>query len=72
MLLVEQEWEAFGVPLTVSGDTHTLRIQVVSYGTDEAGTLFGIDGVDLTPISGPGAEGGSCSSTGGDAPAPEG
>ncbi|OAL43995.1 hypothetical protein IQ07DRAFT_636746 [Pyrenochaeta sp. DS3sAY3a] len=63
LLLASSDWEPFGVPVMVSGDTHTVKILVTSYGTDDAGALFGIDSVDLTPISGPGAEIDYCSAS---------
>ena len=55
--LVSDGWTNVGSEVTVSGDAHILSIVIISSGSDDAGTTFGVDGVKVLPISGPGATG---------------
>ncbi|KAF2793367.1 hypothetical protein K505DRAFT_216125, partial [Melanomma pulvis-pyrius CBS 109.77] len=52
--VVDTGYIRIGSQITVSGDTHTVSVQVVSTGADEASMILGIDDVSVVPISGPG------------------
>jgi hypothetical protein len=55
-LFGDVDWKQYGKELTVVGDSHEVRVDVVSGdGWNEAGAVFIIDQVEVFPLSGPGA-----------------
>ena len=49
----DKSWTKIGTtsPIRVSGDTHTLKIKITTYGNDYGGTAFGLDDFSVVPVN---------------------